>query len=98
MIQLVETPDAIGQIFNVGNDQSVSIAELAEMIKRLTRSDSEIVYVPYDEAYEYGFEDMRIRVPNLNKVREVIGYHPKIELENILKDVIRHLRENPDQT
>jgi UDP-glucose 4-epimerase len=96
MIRLIETPTAVGQIFNVGNDQRVTIAELAKMIKRLTQSNSEIVYVPYDEAYEHGFEDMRIRVPNLRKVREEINYSPRVELEDILKDVIQHIRKHAD--
>ena len=97
MIGLMSNPDAIGEIFNVGNDQKVSISELAQMIKQLTKSDSEIVFIPYDEAYEHGFEDMRIRVPNLNKVQKVIGYYPQIGLDDILKDVIRHFKENQIQ-
>ena len=96
MIRLVETSEAIGQIFNVGNDESVSISKLAEMIKRLTQSSSEIVNIPYDQAYEHGFEDMRVRVPNLQKIKKMIDYQPKIGLEDILIDVIQHLRENPD--
>jgi len=96
-IRLMETSAAVGQIFNVGNDQSVTIGELAQMIKRLTQSESEIVYVPYDEAYEHGFEDMKIRIPSLKKVQKIIGYHPRIELEDILKDVIRHFRKYPQQ-
>jgi len=96
MIQLMESPDAIGRIFNLGNDRSVSISELAEMIKQLTQSNSEIVYVPYEQAYEQGFEDMRIRVPNLKRIKEVIGFRPQNSLEQILQDVFQHLRDNPE--
>jgi UDP-glucose 4-epimerase len=93
-IKLMESPAAIGQVFNIGNDQSITIAELATKIKELTASSSEIVFIPYDKAYEQGFEDMRIRVPNLSKARRTIGYEPKIQLDEILQKVIEHFRQN----
>ena len=68
-IRLMEEPAAVGQVFNVGNDKGISIADLARKIVEMTGSKSEISFVPYSEAYEEGFEDMRIRVPNLNKVK-----------------------------
>ncbi|HOH06363.1 MAG TPA: GDP-mannose 4,6-dehydratase, partial [bacterium] len=89
-IRLMEEPAAVGQVFNVGNDKGISIADLARKIVEMTGSKSEISFVPYSEAYEEGFEDMRIRVPNLNKVRETIGYEPRVQLDEILRRVIEH--------
>jgi UDP-glucose 4-epimerase len=86
----MEEPAAVGQVFNVGNDKGISIADLARKIVEMTGSKSEISFVPYSEAYEEGFEDMRIRVPNLNKVRETIGYEPRVQLDEILRRVIEH--------
>lgn len=96
-IRLMEEPAAVGQVFNVGNDKGISIADLARKIVEMTGSKSEIHLVPYSEAYEEGFEDMRIRVPNLNKVRETIGYEPKVQLEEILRRVIEHFLAKKDQ-
>jgi len=93
-MKLMESPAAIGQVFNIGNDQSVTITELAKKIKALTNSSSEIVFIPYDKAYEQGFEDMRIRVPNLSKAKRTIGYEPKIQLDEILHKVVEHFRQN----
>ena len=93
-IKLMETPEALGQVFNIGNDKGITIAELAEKIKKMTRSSSEIVFIPYDQAYEEGFEDMRIRIPDLSKARQVIGYEPKIQLEEILERVIDYCRRH----
>ena len=90
LIALSQQPEAVGQIFNVGNDQPISILELAEKVKKMTNSDSEIKFVPYDEAYEEGFEDMAIRVPDLTKIRKLIGYEPKFQLDNILRNVIEY--------
>ncbi|HPG83569.1 MAG TPA: GDP-mannose 4,6-dehydratase [bacterium] len=89
-IRLMEEPAAVGQVFNVGNDKGISIADLARKIVEMTGSKSEISFVPYSEAYEEGFEDMRIRVPNLNKVKETIGYEPRVQLDEILRRVIEH--------
>lgn len=89
-IHLMEEPAAVGQVFNVGNDKGISIADLARKIVEMTGSKSEIHFVPYSEAYEEGFEDMRIRVPNLNKVKEAIGYEPRVQLDEILRRVIEH--------
>ncbi len=96
-IKLMDNPEAIGQVFNIGNDHGVSIAGLAEKIKAMTNSTSEIRYIPYDEAYEEGFEDMRIRVPDLSKAKRVIGYEPKVQLDEILQRVIEHFRANQGQ-
>src|SRR5204862_1399929 len=75
LIKLSDHPGAVGQVFNVGNDgEEVSMADLARRVKERTASPSEIVTIPYDEAYESGFEDMPRRVPDLTKVRALIGY------------------------
>ena len=88
LMGLIEHPKAVGEVYNIGSDTEVTITELAERIKRLTGSDSRIVYVPYDEAYEEGFEDMMRRVPDTSKIRDLIGYTPKIQLDQILESVI----------
>ena len=90
LVKLMDHPEAVGEVFNIGSDQEVSIFELAERIKELTRSNSEIVFVPYDEAYEEGFEDMPRRVPDTQKVRELVGFSPQIDLDGILRSVIEY--------
>jgi UDP-glucose 4-epimerase len=90
---LMETERAVGEIFNVGNDQETTILALAERVQELTESRSEIVHVPYSEAYEAGFEDMERRVPDLQKIREFIGYEPTRNLDQILGDVIAERRQ-----
>ena len=94
LIELAEHPDAVGQVYNIGNDREMTIFELAERVKQLSESDSRIVLVPYNEAYEEGFEDMRRRVPDLSKIRDLIGYAPKMTLDDILTSVIEHAQAN----
>jgi UDP-glucose 4-epimerase len=93
LIKLTNEPRAIGGVFNVGNTDEVSIRELAERVKTLSGSQSDIQYVPYDEAYEAGFEDMPRRVPDISKIRSLVGYQPKLELNDIIKRVIEHIRQ-----
>jgi nucleoside-diphosphate-sugar epimerase len=88
LMGLIEHPKAVGEVYNIGSDTEVTITQLAQRIKRLTGSDSRIVYVPYNEAYEEGFEDMMRRVPDTTKIRNLIGYEPKIQLDQILESVI----------
>ncbi|MBO4620215.1 MAG: GDP-mannose 4,6-dehydratase [Victivallales bacterium] len=83
---------AHGQVMNIGNDQEITIMELAKKVKELTGSASEIQLVPYIQAYGAGFDDMQRRVPNLAKVRSLIGYQPTQSLEDILRDVIAEKR------
>lgn len=90
--QLMETPKAQGELFNVGSDHEISINELAETVRRVTHSKSEIHHISYAEAYESGFEDMTRRVPNLAKIGELIGYRPRHNLEDTLRDVVADLR------
>jgi len=92
LLKLVAEPRAIGQVFNIGNREEVSIRELAERIRLATASASEIVLIPYDEAYEEGFEDMPRRVPDLRKIRDLVGYQPTLALDEILRRVIAHMR------
>ncbi|HSE98438.1 MAG TPA: GDP-mannose 4,6-dehydratase [Blastocatellia bacterium] len=92
LMGLAMHPEAVGEVFNIGSDQEVTIGELAERIRHLTGSSSRIVFVPYDEAYEEGFEDMIRRVPDISKVQGLIGYAPRFSLDEILTSVIDYER------
>ena len=92
LVKLVNEPKAIGQVFNIGNKEEVTILRLAEIVKSLTGSSSPIEFVPYDKAYEEGFEDMPRRVPDLTKVRNLVGYEPRVQLNEIITKVIEHFR------
>ena len=92
LMKLVKEPRAVGQVFNIGNKEEVSILKLAEIVKELTGTRSEIVFVPYDKAYEAGFEDMPRRVPDLSKVHALVGYEPKVQLQEIITKVIEYFR------
>jgi UDP-glucose 4-epimerase len=92
LIELVQHPRAIGEVFNIGNGREITMRALAEKIKTMTASNSEIVLIPYDQAYEAGFEDMPRRVPDLAKIRALIGYTPRVHLEEILSRVIDHFQ------
>lgn len=92
LMKLVKERKAIGEVFNIGNKQEVTILKLAEMVKELTGSASEIVFIPYDKAYEAGFEDMPRRVPDLTKVHALVGYEPKVQLHEIILNVIEYFR------
>jgi len=94
LLKLVKEPKAIGQVFNIGNGAEVSILRLAELVKEQTKSKSEIVFVPYDKAYEEGFEDMPRRVPDLTKIRSLIGYEPKVQLDEIIARVIEYFHHH----
>jgi len=92
MVALINEPRAIGQVFNIGNGKEISMGDLAARIKTMTGSQSPIVRIPYDQAYEEGFEDMPRRVPDISKIRALIGYEPTVELDEILGRVIESLR------
>jgi UDP-glucose 4-epimerase len=92
LIRLMQEPKAVGQVFNIGNGGEISIRELAERVRTLTGSSSDIVTIPYDQAYEAGFEDMPRRVPDITKIRELVGYDPKVQLDEILTRVIDWMR------
>jgi UDP-glucose 4-epimerase len=93
LIKLVNEPKAIGQVINLGNIQEITINQLAERVRALSGSKSPITLIPYDEAYESGFEDMPRRVPDLSKAEAMIGYKPKYSLEDILTQVIAYFRQ-----
>lgn len=90
--KLMVEPRAVGEVFNVGNTEEVSIQALAERVKAITGSASPIVTVPYDEAYEEGFEDMPRRVPDLSKIAQLIGYEPAVGLDEIIRRVVASQR------
>jgi UDP-glucose 4-epimerase len=92
VIGLVNEPRAVGEVFNVGNDQEISIMSLAERVRDRTGQRSPIVAIPYDQAYESGFEDMPRRVPDLSKIHGLIGYAPRRDLDGILTDVIDYFQ------
>jgi UDP-glucose 4-epimerase len=88
LVKLMDHPDAVGQVFNIGSNSEISIIELAQRVKQITHSDSDVVFVPYDEAYEEGFEDMPRRVPDITKVSELVGFKPAMSLDGILESVV----------
>ena len=88
LMKLMDRSESVGEVFNVGSNQEITIFDLAKRVKELTQSESEIVFVPYDEAYEEGFEDMPRRVPDISKVNKLIGFKPELKLDGILKSVI----------
>jgi UDP-glucose 4-epimerase len=92
LIRLVGEPRAVGQVFNIGNTEEVSILDLARRVQSMTGSQSEIVLVPYEKAYEEGFEDMPRRVPDLTKIQALVGYRPTLGLDDILRQVVDHSR------
>jgi len=92
VLALLHEPSAIGQVFNVGSDREVTINELARNVREAAGSDSQIVHIPYDEAYAEGFEDMDRRVPDLSKLVRAIGFKPSTPLEEIIADVIAEQR------
>ena len=95
IIKLMEKEEAVGQVFNIGSNEEVSILGLAERVKSLTGSKSEVVFVPYDEAYEEGFEDMPRRVPDISKVNAAVGFRPTVTLDEILRTVIDYYGGRP---
>jgi UDP-glucose 4-epimerase len=93
LAKLTENPNCFGQVINIGNDEEVTIQQLAERVIQMTNSKSEIKYISYDEAYGEGFEDMQRRVPNLEKANKLINYKPTKTLNNIIEDVAQQFRE-----
>jgi UDP-glucose 4-epimerase len=93
LIKLMDEPAAEGDVFNVGNDSEVTINQLAEKVRKMTGSDSEIVYISYERAYGPGFEDMERRCPNIDKIKNLIGFEPSHDLESIIQSVIDYFKE-----
>jgi UDP-glucose 4-epimerase len=92
---LMRCPSAVGEVYNVGNGEEITIMALAQKIKAMTNSSSDIRCIPYDIAYGKGFEDMEFRTPDITKIRDAIGYRPTVNLDNILRRVICHFEEVP---
>ena len=92
MIALAQHPGAVGEVFNIGHTKDVAILELARLVRQLTGSTSRIVLVPFEEAYEAGFEDMQRRLPDTTKLRRLIGYRPTLDLSAILEAIIAQQR------
>ena len=98
LVKLMDAEDSVGEVFNIGSHQEISILDLAKRVKELTDSDSEIVFVPYDEAYEEGFEDMPRRIPDTAKVNKLVGFKPEKRLDEILQAVIEFHRDSSRNT
>ena len=92
ILRLIAAPAAVGQVVNVGNDEEVTILQLAERVREATGSNSEIRLVPYTEAYPEGFEDMHRRVPDVRKLERMIGFRPRTPLAQIITDVVADQR------
>ena len=94
IIRLSETPDAVGQVFNIGHNKDISMYELALLVKKLTDSSSDVQLIPYEQAYVGGFEDMQRRMPDISKIHALTGYEPTLDLPEIL---MRIIQSNIDQ-
>lgn len=93
LVGLLGEPRAVGEVFNVGNPEEISIRALAERVKEAAGSRSEIVTIPYSEAYEAGFEDMPRRVPDIGRIHDLIGWKPRRTLADVLERVVAHAGE-----
>ena len=92
---LMDAQHTSGQIYNVGSPQPISILDLAKRVMEMTRSSSELTFIPYEQVYGQGIQDMLHRMPAVEKIREAIGWEPSLELDLILADVIKHIRTAP---
>lgn len=95
LIKLMKAPKAVGEVFNIGSQEEITIEHLAKEIIKITDSRSKIEYMPYEKAYEEGFEDMQRRVPDTSKVNKLIGFKPTYTLPQIIKDIVGYLKINP---
>jgi UDP-glucose 4-epimerase len=96
LIKLAQAESALGQVVNLGSNQSITIAELAQKVKEITGSNSEIVTVPYDAAYQKGFEDMERRVPDIRKAYRLIGFNPQKTIVDIIRDVAEEMKREEE--
>jgi UDP-glucose 4-epimerase len=94
LIELSLHPKAVGEIFNMGSTEDISIKNLALKVKELTGSDSPIIHIPYEEAYEEGFEDMLNRTPDISKIKNLIHFNPKLSLDETLLGIIQYFKDN----
>lgn len=93
LIKVMDSKKTNGEVFNVGNDKSISIEDLAKMVIKMTSSKSKIIYVPYEKAYEKGFEDMRHRQPDVSKLKKTIDWQIRFDLEYTVKEVISYFEK-----
>ncbi len=93
LIELASHPRAVGEVFNVGGTEETSITELAQLVVNVTGSPSKVVFVPYDQAYEEGFEDMHRRVPSIEKIGRLIGYKPSLSIKEIVTRIVDDVRQ-----
>lgn len=93
LIRLMEEPKAVGEVFNIGSQEEITIEQLARQIIQITKSNSKVNYIPYEEAYEEGFEDMQRRIPDITKINKLIGFKPTYTLPEIIKDIINYLKK-----
>ncbi len=91
LIKLVEEPKAVGEVFNIGSQEEITIEQLAKEVIKITKSKSKIEYIPYEKAYEEGFEDMQRRVPDTGKINRLIGFKPSYTLKQIIEDIVAGL-------
>jgi len=92
VVRLARSEKAVGRIFNIGSDHEITIEDLAARVRELAGSSSPIEYVPYERAYEQGFEDMQRRVPDLTRIHEAVGFEPKVALDELIQSVISHFK------
>jgi UDP-glucose 4-epimerase len=90
LLLLPGKPKAIGEVFNIGSNEEISIKQLAERVKKIAKSSSPILFIPYEKAYEKGFEDMHRRVPDITKIKKMVGFKPSVKLDELIKKVIEY--------
>ncbi len=92
LVGLIDQPKAVGWIYNIGNTEEITIEDLAGKVKEMTGSASPVEYIPYDQAYEYGFEDMKRRVPDISRIKNLLGFEPNARLDDTLKEIIDYFK------
>jgi len=93
LIKLIDEPKAVGEVFNIGSQEEISIEKLAREVIKITKSNSKIKYIPYEKAYEEGFEDMQRRIPDISKINKLIGFKPTYTLAEIIKDIVSYVKK-----
>jgi len=97
LLKLLDSPKAIGEVFNIGSTQEITIEDLAKLVKQRVKSESEIRFIPYDQAYEEGFEDMLRRVPSVEKISACIGWRASTPLDATIDSIARYFEEMDKQ-
>ena len=92
LIKIMNHKDAAGKVFNIGSQEEITMEDLAKKVVKITNSKSKIIYIPYDKAYEEGFEDMQRRVPDTTRIKEAIGFSPTVSLDRIIKSVVEYYK------